>query len=104
MLLFVKKKVRYFEIRIYVVNVHQYNRYLSSLGICYLYVKTIERAAFPARMWEKIKLSRNFEAAIQQINEQLLYWPNHIIYKCKQRLVKITQYLIRMRRLRLSRQ
>ena len=29
-------------------------------GVCYLYVKTIERAHMPSKLWEKIKLSASF--------------------------------------------
>jgi len=82
----------------------QYAQVKEEDGVIYLYMKTIERSHFPSKLWEKVKLSRNFEKAMQQIDKHLIYWPKHMIYKVKQRFIRITQYLIRIRKLTLKRQ
>ena len=78
-----------------------YATVIEKEGKCTLYIKTVERAHLPRDLWEKIPLDASFGEALRQIEENLEYWPVHMINRCKQRLTRIRQTLSRMRKLAL---
>jgi len=64
-----------------------------------MFIKTVERAHSPKNMWEKIKLKKNLQEAFEQIHKNMEFWPEHMINRCKARLIKLQQMIMRQRKL-----
>ncbi|KAJ4369583.1 Protein MAK16 [Neocucurbitaria cava] len=68
-------------------------------GTLYLYIKAIERAHLPSKWWERIKLPSNYTKALELVDQHLAYYPKFLVHKNKQRLTRLTQVNIRIRKL-----
>ncbi|KAF1918143.1 ribosomal L28e protein family-domain-containing protein [Ampelomyces quisqualis] len=68
-------------------------------GSLYLYIKAIERAHLPSKWWERIKLPTNYTKALELVDQHLAYFPKFLVHKNKQRLTRLTQVNIRIRKL-----
>lgn len=79
----------------------RYATVLEDKGACYLTIKTAERAHTPRDMWEKIKLDKSYNKALEQIDEHLQYWPEFLKHKCKQRFTRYRQILVKKRKMKL---
>ena len=53
-----------------------YATVLQEKGVCYLYIKTIERSHRPKDLWEKIRLDKNY----QKVKDYLIY---HVLMSVK---------------------
>lgn len=73
-------------------------------GRLYLYMKTAERVHTPKKWWERVRLSKRYSKALAQIDESLVYWPEFLKHKCKQRLTRLTQVALAEQRLALAKQ
>lgn len=82
----------------------RYSTIVEKNGVCYLLIKVPERAHLPSKLWDRIKLPANYAKALQLVSEKLEYFPKYLRHRTKQRLTKMHQYLIRMRKLQLKTQ
>ena len=65
-------------------------------------MKTAERAHTPKELWESVKLDPSYNKALEQIDNELQYWPNFLKHKCKQRFTRLRQILVKRKKMKLE--
>lgn len=77
----------------------QYATVLEEKGKLWLYIKTPERQHTPRHQWQKVLLDTDYKTAMKQIEDRLVYWPRHMISRCKARVTRLREVILRKKRL-----
>ena len=80
----------------------RYATVYESKGVCYLKIKTPERAHTPNLLWESIKLDPSYNKALEQIEKELEFFPKFLKHKCKQRFTRLRQVLVKSRKMKME--
>ena len=80
----------------------RYATVYESKGVCYLKIKTPERAHTPNLLWESIKLDPSYNKALEQIEKELEFFPKFLKHKCKQRFTRLRQVLVKSRKMKIE--
>ena len=80
----------------------RYATVYENKGVCYLKIKTPERAHTPKLLWESIKLDPSYNKALEQIEKELEFFPKFLKHKCKQRFTRLRQVLVKSRKMKLE--
>lgn len=80
----------------------RYATIIEKKGVCYLKIKTAERAHTPKELWELVKLDPSYNKSLEQIDKELEYWPKFLKHKCKQRFTRIRQVLVKKKKMKLE--
>eukprot|EP00761_Pharyngomonas_kirbyi_P012798 gb/GECH01012825.1/.p1 GENE.gb/GECH01012825.1/~~gb/GECH01012825.1/.p1 ORF type:complete len:252 (+),score=74.13 gb/GECH01012825.1/:1-756(+) len=77
----------------------QFATVLENKGKLWLYIKTPERQHTPRHQWQKVLLDDDFRTAMKQVNDRLAYWPHSMVAKCKARVARLREVILRKKRL-----
>ena len=80
----------------------RYATVYENKGVCYLKIKTPERAHTPKLLWESIKLDPSYNKALEQIEKEIEFFPKFLKHKCKQRFTRLRQVLVKSRKMKLE--